>query len=158
MPDRKPAAIADAVAAFVADPAAPAVAALAVSAAEASVLRYALPERGLLVRELRGTRMRTVAGFFDEVAAACQFPYYFGDNKDAFDECLRDLDEFVGAADGYVLVVRDAEQLLADEPGERAWFDAALGDAAAYWSGRGRSLRVILQGPVAGYVVLGSAP
>ncbi|MRH88799.1 hypothetical protein GFY24_15330 [Nocardia sp. SYP-A9097] len=117
---------------------------LPVGAAEFSGVREQLPD-DYLSRELRGRKMRTVAEVFDEFAAAFQFPYYFGQNKDAFDECLRDLDEFVGPASGYVVVVRNAALLLADQPGEREWFGEAMTDAAAHWSGKGTALRVILQ-------------
>lgn len=85
--------------------AAPALGALAIDAAELSALRYRAPS-GYVVRELRGPKMHTTMGVFDEFAAAFQFPYYFGENKDAFDECLRDLDDFVGEAAGYVAVIR----------------------------------------------------
>ena len=151
-PDRSPLVSADV--AFLADPAAPPIAALPVAAAVAAELRVALPAQGYLVRELRGSRMRTVPALFDEFAAAWQFPYYFGGNKDAFDECLRDLDEWVGPAAGYVVVLRDAAELLADVPAERAWFDAAMADAAAYWSVRDVAFRLLRLGPPAGYPVL----
>ncbi len=99
-----------------------------------------------MARELRGSKMRTVAGVFDEFAAAFQFPYYFGENKDAFDECLRDLDEFVGPALGYVALIRDSSELLADQAGEREWFVSAIEDCARNWSARGVLFRVIMQG------------
>ncbi|MCX4097227.1 barstar family protein [Nocardia sp. alder85J] len=131
----------------------PALGALAVDAGRFSGVRYRVPD-GYLARELRGARMRTLAGVFDEFAAAFQFPYYFGENKDAFDECLRDLDEFVGAAAGYVALIRDSAELLADEPGELSWFAAATSDAAAYWSAKHAVYRAVLQGtPPCGDVV-----
>ncbi|MFC9998587.1 barstar family protein [Nocardia sp. NPDC127526] len=117
---------------------------LPVGAAEFSGVRGQLPD-GYLSRELRGRKMRSDAELFDEFAAALQFPYYFGANKDAFDECLRDLDEFVGPAPGYVIVVRNAALLLDDQPDERAWFAEAMDDAAAYWAGRGVAFRVVFQ-------------
>ncbi|WP_378737426.1 barstar family protein [Nocardia brasiliensis] len=129
--------------------AAPTVGAATVDAAELSGLRYRAPS-GYLVRELRGAKMRTVKRVFDEVAAALQFPYYFGENKDAFDECLRDLDDFVGDGTGYVLVVRDSARLLVDEPTEREWFAAAMRDCAEYWSRKGIPFRVVLQGESTG--------
>ncbi|MEU8896995.1 barstar family protein [Nocardia sp. NPDC048505] len=125
---------------------APALGALDVDAAELSGLRYDAPP-GYLVRELRGAKMRTTAGVFDEFAAAFQFPYYFGENKDAFDECLRDLGEFLGDAAGYVAVVRDSADLLADQPRELDWFTSAIADGAAYWARRGIGFRLVLQGP-----------
>ncbi|MFC4374434.1 barstar family protein [Nocardia halotolerans] len=118
--------------------------AMAVDANQFSGLRYDSPA-DYRVRELRGAKMRTVAELFDEFAAAFQFPYYFGANKDAFDECLRDLDDFVGDAPGYVAMIRTADELLADQPAERSWFDAAVRDCAAYWARREVAFRVILQ-------------
>jgi hypothetical protein len=123
----------------------PALGALPVDAATLSELRYRAPS-DYAVRELRGPKMRTTAGVFDEFAAAFQFPYYFGDNKDAFDECLRDLDDFVGSATGYVAVIRDSAALLADQPAERDWFAEAVKDAADYWAEKGIAFRVVLQG------------
>ncbi|WP_036566782.1 barstar family protein [Nocardia sp. BMG51109] len=123
----------------------PVLGALPVSAGEFSGVGYRAPG-DYVVRELRGAKMRTVAGIFDEFAAAFQFPYYFGENPDAFDECLRDLDDFLGTAPGYVVVIRDSEQLLADRPDRLEWFAEAMGDAAAHWSSLGRVFRVVLQG------------
>ncbi|WP_067674031.1 barstar family protein [Nocardia miyunensis] len=117
---------------------------LTADAAGFSGVRFRAPE-GYVVRELRGSKMRTLAGVFDEFAAAFQFPYYFGENKDAFDECLRDLDEFVGQAPGYVAVVRDSAQLLAERSAERDWFVSAMTDCARYWSEHEGSFRVVLQ-------------
>ncbi|APE33362.1 hypothetical protein BOX37_04580 [Nocardia mangyaensis] len=123
----------------------PVLGALPVDAAQFSGVRYDAPA-DYQVRELRGPKMRTVAELFDEFAAAFQFPYYFGANKDAFDEALRDLDDVVGDAPGYVAVVRAAAELLAEQPTERAWFEAAVRDAAAYWGRREVAFRVVLQG------------
>ncbi|WP_067646514.1 barstar family protein [Nocardia harenae] len=118
---------------------------LAVDPAEFSEVRHRAPA-GFVVRELRGGRMRTISGVYDEFAAAFQFPYYFGANKDAFDECLRDLDESLGAAEGYLAVVRNSTELLAEQPAERAWFGAAMRDGAEYWARKNVLFRVVLQG------------
>jgi len=61
-------------------------------------------------RWLRGPKMRTTADLFNEVAAALQFPPYFGENWDALDECLTDMEWL--PAEAYVLVVLDAKHLL----------------------------------------------
>ena len=127
----------------------PALGALPVDAAELSGLRELAPS-GYLLRELRGTKMRTVAGVFDEFAAVFQFGYYFGENKDAFDECLRDLDDFVGRGSGYIAVIRDSADLLAEAPVEREWFADAISDAADYWWRRDIPFRVVLQGEPVG--------
>lgn len=68
-----------------------------------------VPARG----EVRGSQCRTLRGLFTEWAGALGFPDHFGHNWDAFYDCLRDAVPMVGAA---VVVVREAGQLLADEP------------------------------------------
>ncbi|WP_024793442.1 barstar family protein [Tomitella biformata] len=111
---------------------------------DAAAVGYTRPQ-GFTLRAVRGSRMPTVAGVFDEFAAALQFPYYFGANKDAFDECMRELDETLGSAVGYVLLVRDADLLLCDEPGELAWFAEAMAFYAEHWAARGVAFKVLLQ-------------
>jgi hypothetical protein len=132
---------------FLADSDSPVFGVVTAKAAQAAALRYRLPELGYVMREVRGAKMPTVEAVFDEFAAAFQFPDYFGENKDAFDECMRDLEEFVGVAKGYVVVVRDAAQLLRDEPAELAWFADAMAFYASEWSNRKDPVvfRVVLQ-------------
>lgn len=115
-------------------------------------LRYSLAEAGCVVREVRGAKMPTVAALFDEFAAAFQFPAYFGENKDAFDECMRDLDEFLvdrpdGAA-GYLVVVRDADALLRDQPRELGWFVDAMDFYAEHWRDRKIGFGAVLSSPI----------
>ncbi|WP_280402394.1 barstar family protein [Nocardia carnea] len=127
--------------------------ALDVDTAEFSRVRYAAPE-GFAVRELRGSRMRTVPALYDEFAAALQFPYYFRPNKDSFDECLLGLDDTLGEASGYVLAIREASELLADAPHEREWFATVVEDCADFWPSRDVVFRVILQGEPVGVPVV----
>ncbi len=78
--------------------------------------------------------MRTVSRLFDEFAAALQFPSYFGENRDAFDECVADL-EGLPEGEGYVIVVLQPNQLLADGRGDDLnWFVQSLTSAAQQWS------------------------
>ena len=121
----------------------PAVGILAAAPPAAADVILALPA-SLVARAVRGTRMGTVRGVLDEFAAALQFPYYFGGNKDAFDECMRELDETLGVADGYVVLVRDAAALLSEQPGELAWLADALAFHAEHWAGVGVAFRVLL--------------
>lgn len=67
----------------------------------------------LTVRAVRGRKMRTVPSLFDEIAAALQFPHYFGENWAAFDECLADMDWLLMNV-GIVVVISDAQDVLAD--------------------------------------------
>jgi hypothetical protein len=61
---------------------------------------------------VRGRKSRTLAGFFDEIGAVLQAPWYFGENWSALADVLVDR----GYLPGYLLLVRDAPQLLADAP------------------------------------------
>lgn len=66
-----------------------------------------------VLRFLRGERMRTAEALFDEFAAALQFPYYFGRNWAALDECLADLEWVPGQR--YILMFTQAEAICKDE-------------------------------------------
>ncbi len=114
---------------------------------------HTLTRDGVVARLLRGRRMRTVDGVWDEFAAAFQFPYYFGHNWAAFDECLADMDWF--APVGFVVGIMDAGALLADElnglttlvkllhkAGETYRQAIALGSS---WDREARSFHVVLQ-------------
>jgi RNAse (barnase) inhibitor barstar len=71
----------------------------------------------VVVRFLRGKKMTRVSSLFDEFAAALQFPYYFGENWNAFDECITDLEWLSG--DVYILVITDSKALLSEQNGEQ---------------------------------------
>lgn len=44
------------------------------------------------VSHIRGLLCRTVDDFFREISSSMRFPFYFGQNWDAFDECITDLE------------------------------------------------------------------
>jgi len=69
---------------------------------------------GVAVRRIRGSRCRSTAALFDVLAAALQFPRYFGANWNALHDMLLDLRWHPAAA--YVLVVEEADEMLADAP------------------------------------------
>jgi hypothetical protein len=78
--------------------------------------------------------MRTLHGVFDEFAAALQFPWYFGENVDAFDECLADLG-WLPPHEGYVIVIIDpAEVLCQDDASALTWLVTSFARAAAEWA------------------------
>ena len=87
---------------------------------------------GSVITFLRGKKMTTVQGLFDEFAAALQFPYYFGNNANAFDECLADLSWL--PAKMYVLSIFDSADFLANEPAQVPLFIDALERICAQWS------------------------
>ncbi len=99
------------------------------------------------LRVVRGKRMSTKSALFEEVAAALQFPWYFGNNWDAFEECIREL-EFVPSAH-VVLGISDAQLLLCEEPeAEAGVFSQILSNAVQEFATEGqRSLHVVFQLP-----------
>jgi RNAse (barnase) inhibitor barstar len=86
----------------------------------------------LAIRICRGAKMRHVDGLFQEFAAALQFPYYFGENWPALDECLRDLSWLPAKA--YLLCITSADQLLVeDSPDSFEILTKVLRKAAKEW-------------------------
>src|SRR5262245_41651157 len=77
---------------------------------------WSLKKHGSLhvcVKFLRGKKMEDLDSLFKECAAVLQFPYYFGENWAAFDECLADLSWM--EADAYFLIVTDMSFVLSKE-------------------------------------------
>jgi RNAse (barnase) inhibitor barstar len=63
-----------------------------------------------VIKIIRGEKSKSKTPFFNEVSAALQFPAYFGENWDAFEECINDLEWLPG--DAYILLVSEATQLF----------------------------------------------
>ena len=86
-----------------------------------------------VVRFLRGKKMTTVASLFDEFASALQFPDYFGENWNAFDECITDLSWL--PADYYVLIITEAHLVFAKDS-EEQWqaLTSILENAGDEWA------------------------
>src|SRR5437588_6402253 len=84
------------------------------------------------VRFVRGRKALTTPAFFDEAAAALQFPCYFGDNWDAFHDCVTDLEWLHAKA--VVLCVTDAGRLLDAAPADAATFASVIKSAAQTWN------------------------
>jgi RNAse (barnase) inhibitor barstar len=91
-------------------------------------------EAGFVVRAVRGRKMHRKTPLFDEFAAALQFPGYFGENWDALDECLRDLDDWIPRQAGYVLVVTEPMEVLRDRPADFKILVRVLGSAVTEWA------------------------
>lgn len=59
---------------------------------ELYTLMYQATHSGVLVSYVRGAMCHTEEDFFREISSALRFPYYFGHNWNAFDECITDLE------------------------------------------------------------------
>jgi len=87
---------------------------------------------GFVRRVIRGSKCRSAAGLFAEVAEALEFPDYFGHNWDALEECLADFEWL--PAKGYVLCYTNAESILPDDEEDFATFLEVMSDAGEAWA------------------------
>lgn len=86
------------------------------------------PPAGVEVRTIAGARTKTLDALFDAFAEAWHFPPWFGRNRDAFDDCMRDFDNLINTstgkppAPGYLTDITDAHLLLVEQPDLFPWF------------------------------------
>jgi RNAse (barnase) inhibitor barstar len=92
------------------------------------------PVPGAVVKRIEGGRCATKAGLLSEFARALEFPTYFGENWDAFEECLTDLSWMPAA--GYLIVVTHAEQVLPHSEEDYATLIDSLEAAGQEWAVR----------------------
>jgi RNAse (barnase) inhibitor barstar len=85
---------------------------------------------------------RDKLAFLKPVAEALQFPDYFGQNWDAFYDCLTDLAQRGRGA--LVILLDDASGFARAEPEEFGAAVDALRDAAEYWDATERRLVVLV--------------
>ena len=104
----------------------------------ADVLRAA---KGLRVAQINLAGVRDKAALLQAVARSLEFPAWFGGNWDALEDCLTDLSWH--KADGHVLLIEGADELL---PDDRGVFRDVLESAAAYWAERARPFFAVFVG------------
>lgn len=83
------------------------------------------------VLRVRATKSHDDDQFFDELAAALQFPYYFGQNWDAVWDCITDLNWLKGSS--FLVVFDSAEILLSRSDRGFALLLKILADAHGVW-------------------------
>jgi RNAse (barnase) inhibitor barstar len=87
--------------------------------------------KGYALKVIKGRHCKTPAKLFAECAQALEFPDYFGQNWDALEECLADLEWL--PAKGYILLITDAEAVLPNNEEEYETFLEILRDAGEAW-------------------------
>ncbi|MFV2009403.1 MULTISPECIES: barstar family protein [unclassified Micromonospora] len=99
-------------------------------------LAAVLPASGRFVAaRLDGMRFTDANQVFYDFSDALFFPRYFGWNWDALSDCLRDLHWL--PADGYLVIVDNAHQLLPDSAPDQRTLFRILAQAVRHWSGAG---------------------
>lgn len=97
-------------------------------------VNLSIEHKDFAVRILRGKKMHTLQSLFNEFGAVLQSPSYFGENWDAFNECINDLEWL--PAKGYILNIMSANEVLSDEHDETDFdiFIRQLVDAGKDWA------------------------
>jgi RNAse (barnase) inhibitor barstar len=102
-----------------------------------TALQHAAGNR-LTLRTVRGRKAATMASFFDEFSAALQFPYYFGENWDAFNDCVTDLEWLPG--EGYAVIITHAVHLLEKDSADALKsFVTVMQNASQHWRKPGKA-------------------
>lgn len=93
-------------------------------------LNYATNNEAV-VRLIRGRKCYNTIALFDEFSAVLQFPYYFGENWAAFDECINDLGWIRG--NSYELFIDQSYKILEKEQQEIPTFLKIMKNAVQEW-------------------------
>lgn len=91
---------------------------------------------------LRGLRCKDEDDFFKEVSAAFQFPWYFGENWPAFDECICDLEWLCFKR--IFMVIEDFSQIFNRNIALQNVLMRHLSYMVQYWKGEGISIEIWL--------------
>lgn len=104
---------------------------------------------GVVARRVDAAEITTVDDLLDAFALAWDFPDHFGFNRDALDDCMRDLPDDLRtpegtASTGYLTVVGHADRLLAAEADALEWFAESVEFWHDHHRAHGRSFAVLL--------------
>jgi len=104
-------------------------------------LTQQLQSMDLKAEEIGIPPISSAEDLFRQIARAFEFPAYVGDNWDALEEALRDLEWL--PATGYTLVVRQARHTWADCPEVAGLLAEVWLTAAEWWAGSGTPFHLI---------------
>jgi len=101
-------------------------------------------QHGLAFVVLDGKIIHGKDQFLIQAAAALQFPDYFGNNWDAFADCLTDMNWF--GADGFVILYDNFDPFAENERHEFGVALEVLQEAVEFWRNQGKLMIVLLSG------------
>lgn len=107
-------------------------------------------KNGSFINCISGKECRTLSELFDTFQRAFEFPDYFGHNWAAFDECINDLGWL--PAERYILIIRDFDCLLDEEPTDQKLFLKVLYDTSKEWA-VGREYGALITKPTPFHVI-----
>lgn len=100
-------------------------------------------EYGFQFFNINGKNITSKADFFQTSAEIMNFPDYFGDNWDAFNDCMNDFSWL--SADGYVLLYTQPDNFAQNDPHEWTIALDIFQEAVEYWAGTDTPMYVLLQ-------------
>jgi len=112
-------------------------------APETSEIRDLAVSKGLVFFHVDFGRVSSKKSFLRRLARDLEFPAYFGENWDAFEECLNDM--AWAPAPGYVILLENWETFARRSPGEMETARSIFEDAAASWHDDGNAFYVLLR-------------
>jgi RNAse (barnase) inhibitor barstar len=93
---------------------------------------------------INGNQVSNKETFLNEFALSLQFPDYFGNNWDALEDCLTDL-EWV-SAQGYVIFYEDAGNFTQQHPQDWKIALDVLSSAVEFWQKQDIPMYVLIKG------------
>ncbi|WP_086926027.1 barstar family protein [Variovorax sp. JS1663] len=106
-----------------------------------------------VIRVCRGKKMHRTQGVFDEISAVFQFPYYFGENWAALEDCLSDLSWLV--SDSYLMCITASRDLLIeDDDVAFKYFVQSIDSVAHGWAGGNPNLELVGRVPLPFHVMM----
>ena len=97
-------------------------------------------QEGAKVFYLDGRQIVTKEDFLREAAEVMSFPAYFGQNWDAFDECIRDLSWV--PAQKYILIYDRPDIFAKAQPEQWQIAQEILQSASQYWQESGQLMEI----------------
>lgn len=117
---------------------------LDLSEAEQYTVFYEASHNNNYAAYVRGRRCVDDESLFKEFSAAFQFPYYFGMNVAAFDECMTDLSWL--SFEGIFLLIDHFGDVYKGRKADQNWLCDILKQFQREWNARGVKMRVIICG------------
>ncbi|GAC01167.1 hypothetical protein GONAM_22_01430 [Gordonia namibiensis NBRC 108229] len=108
-----------------------------------------LPDLGpdTRLRTISGTAATTTGTMYSTFARVWDFPDHFGRNRDAFDDCMRDLDtpDAAGRTPAAIIThITQAHRLLEEDDATFTWFADSIDFYRDHYRGVGRNFALIL--------------
>lgn len=111
---------------------------------EPKAVQAAAKKAGFAYFHIEGRNIARKEQLLSHVASVMRFPNHFGDNWDALEECLTDLEWIDG--EGYVVYYDHIDPFLSAQPDQFETLVEILRDAVGSWKEDGTAMIVLLSG------------